>query len=121
MRALIARNAGSRFFVAVPWNVAVAGSLTCHLTTMEVQMRRVIVTAAALLLGASTAAFAAETGGASRMSPGQGMQNSTSPTNKGASEYSPGDRMKDKGTVGKSKGASEYSPGDRMNDQRKRY
>ncbi len=50
------------------------------------------------------------------------MQNSTSGTTQGASEYSPGDRMQDKGTVGMSrgsrKGASEYSPGDRMNDKR---
>jgi hypothetical protein len=56
------------------------------------------------------------------MSPGHEMQNSTSSTSKGASKYSPGDRMHDrKGTVGlsKSKGASEYSPGDRMNDRRK--
>ncbi len=30
-----------------------------------------------------------------------------------------GDRVHDKGTVGQSKGASEYSPGDRMNDKRK--
>lgn len=86
-------------------------------------MRRVIIYTTALLLGAGSAAFAAETGGASRMSPGHQMQNSTSSssTSKGASEYSPGDRMKDKGTVGKSKGASENSPGDRMNDQHKRY
>jgi hypothetical protein len=83
-------------------------------------MKRVIITAAVLLLGVSTTTFAAERG-ASQLSPGHEMQNSTSGTSKGASEYSPGDRMRDKGTVGKSKGASEYSPGDRMNDQRKKY
>ena len=82
-------------------------------------MKRVIISATALLLGASTMAFAAEKG-ASQMSPGHETQNSTSGTTKGASEFSPGDRMQDKGTVGRSKGASEYSPGDRMNDQRKR-
>jgi hypothetical protein len=47
------------------------------------------------------------------------MQNSKTSKGPGASEYSPGDRMHDKGTVGRSKGASEYSPGDRMNDKRK--
>jgi hypothetical protein len=83
-------------------------------------MKRVIITTAALLLGISTAAFAAERG-ASQLSPGHEMQNSNSTTKKGASEYSPGDRMQDKGTVGRSKGASENSPGDRMNDQRKKY
>jgi hypothetical protein len=58
------------------------------------------------------------------MSPGHEMQSpsGSSSTGKGASEYSPGDRMQDsKGTVGKSrgstKGASEYSPGDRMHDK----
>jgi hypothetical protein len=81
-------------------------------------MKRIITAAAVLLLGVSTAALAAEKGGASQMSPGHEMQGSG--TTKGASELSPGDRMHDKGTVGKSKGASEYSPGDRMNDQRKK-
>ena len=83
-------------------------------------MKRAIILTAALLFGIGTA-FAAEKG-ASQLSPGHEMQNSTSGSTKtkGASEYSPGDRMQDKGTVGRSKGASEYSPGDRMNDQRKR-
>jgi hypothetical protein len=49
-------------------------------------------------------------------------QSGSRSTGQGASEYSPGDRMKDsKGTVGESrgstKGASEYSPGDRMRDK----
>jgi hypothetical protein len=48
------------------------------------------------------------------------MQDSRSSTTKGASEYAPGDRMKDTGTTGMSKGASEYSPGDKMNDKRKK-
>lgn len=83
-------------------------------------MKRVIISTAVLLLGASTVAFAAEKGGASQMSPGHEMQNSASGTTKGASELSPGDRMQDKKTVGSSKGASEYSPGDQMNDRRKK-
>lgn len=82
-------------------------------------MKRAIILAAVTLLGAGIAANAAERPGASTMSPGHEMQSSTSRTTKGASEYSPGDRMHDKGTVGVSKGASQYSPGDRMNDRRK--
>ena len=86
-------------------------------------MKRTIVFAAAILLGASAGAISAERPGASSMSPGHEMQNSKTPTTKGASEFSPGDIKNDKrGTVGmsgKSKGASEYSPGDRMNDRRK--
>jgi hypothetical protein len=84
-------------------------------------MKRMMVVTVAALLGIGASAIAAERHGASSMSPGHEMQNSKSRT-KGASEYSPGDRMHDKGTVGMSrgttKGASEYSPGDRMNDQR---
>jgi hypothetical protein len=85
-------------------------------------MKRIIVFAAAILLGASAGAIAAERPGASGLSPGHEMQNSKTPTTKGASEFSPGDIKNDKrGTVGmsKSKGTSEYSPGDRMNDRRK--
>jgi hypothetical protein len=38
---------------------------------------------------------------------------------RGASEFSPGDRMRDAtGTSGR--GASEFSPGDQMNDKRKK-
>ena len=48
------------------------------------------------------------------------MQGSKTNSGPGASEYSPGDQMKDKGTTGQSKGASEYSLGDRMNDKRAR-
>jgi hypothetical protein len=93
------------------------------LITMKEQMKKTLAVATALLFGTSALALAAENkGGASRMSPGHEMQNSTSGASKGASEYSPGDRMRDKGTVGQSRGAtkdaSEYSPGDRMNDKR---
>jgi hypothetical protein len=68
--------------------------------------------------------------GCSSLSPGHEMQNSMSSSTKGdidtktkgASEYSPGDRMHDKSTTGmsksKTKGASEYSPGDRMHDRK---
>jgi hypothetical protein len=35
-------------------------------------------------------------------------------TARGASEFSPGDQMKDKGTTGR--GASEFAPGDHMRD-----
>jgi hypothetical protein len=51
------------------------------------------------------------------LAPGIEMQNSKTNTGPGASEFSRGDRIKDK-TVGQSKGASEFSPGDRMNDKR---
>jgi len=49
------------------------------------------------------------------------MQDSTTTTAPGASENSPGTRMREKGTVGQSKGtgATEMAPGDRMNDKRK--
>jgi len=86
-------------------------------------MKRFFGFTAAILLGLGASAIAAERPGASSTSPGHEMQNSTSSTSKGASEFSPGDIKNDKrGTVGmsgKSKGASEYSPGDRMNDRRK--
>lgn len=97
----------------------------------EVAMKRAIILSAAILLAVGASAMGAERPGASSISPGHEMQNSTSSstkgdvdskTTKGASEYSPGDRMHDKSTTGmsksKSKGASEYSPGDRMNDRK---
>jgi hypothetical protein len=82
-------------------------------------MKKAILVAAALVIGASPA-FAQKSKGASDQSPGDQMQDSRSSTTKGASEYAPGDRMKDTGTTGMSKGASEYSPGDKMNDKRKK-
>lgn len=86
-------------------------------------MKRTMIVLAAMLIGAT--AYAAQKHGASNKSPGHEMQAAPSSTTrgatKGASEYSPGDRMKDKGTVGRARGASEYAPGDRMNDQRKKY
>jgi len=91
-------------------------------------MKRAIVLSAAIFLAAGASAIAAERPGASSLSPGREMQNSTSSSTKGdvdtktkgASEFSPGDLMHDKSTTGmsKSKGASEYSPGDRMHDRK---
>jgi hypothetical protein len=52
------------------------------------------------------------------------MNNSGAPTSRGASELSPGDKMKDSGTTGMSRGASrgasKFTPGDKMNDVRKK-
>ena len=83
--------------------------------------KTLIIAAAAMLIGSSGLSFAGSTGtkGASGSAPGTQMNNSTSPTPRGASELSPGDRMKDSTTTGMSKGASELSPGDKMNDARK--
>ena len=82
-------------------------------------MKKVLTIAAATLLSATSLAYAAGTQkpGASGMAPGHEMQSGST---RGASENTPGDAMRDKGTVGMSKGASEYSPGDRMNDKRKK-
>ncbi len=82
-------------------------------------MKKAILVTAALLIGASPA-FAQKSKGASEFSPGDQMRDSRTPTTKGASEFAPGDRMRDQGTTGMSKGASEMSPGDRMNDRRKK-
>jgi hypothetical protein len=85
----------------------------------EAEMKKAVLVAAALLIGASPA-FAQKSKGASELSPGDQMRDSRTQTTKGASEYAPGDRMKEPGTTGMSKGASELSPGDRMNDRRKK-
>jgi hypothetical protein len=71
----------------------------------QVAMKRAIVLSAGILLAAGASAIAAERPGASSMSPGHEMQNSTSTGPKG-----------DVNT--KTKGASEYSPGDRMHDRK---
>ena len=90
-------------------------------------MRKLTLLAAALLLASTACGYAApkgsnagNAGGASQFSPGDQMRDSGGPTkgSRGASEFSPGDRMKD--TTGTSRGASEFSPGDRMNDIRKK-
>jgi hypothetical protein len=86
--------------------------------------KTLIIAAAAMLIGSSGLSFAgsAVTKGASGSAPGTQMNNSTSPTSptsRGASENSPGDKMKDSTTTGMSRGASEFTPSDKMNDARK--
>jgi hypothetical protein len=93
-------------------------------------MRSVTLLAATVLMVASTACGYAQTKGtttspgssrgASEFSPGDQMRDRGGPKrgSRGASEFSPGDQMKDRGTSGR--GASEFSPGDRMNDKRGR-
>jgi hypothetical protein len=92
-------------------------------------MRTLTLFAATVLLASTATGYAApkgsgnagNAGGASEFSPGDQMRDTGGPKkgSRGASEFSPGDRMKDtKGTTGR--GASEFSPGDRMNDTRKK-
>jgi len=86
--------------------------------------------AAALLAGSSVYGYAAPKGtggtdarGASEFSPGDQMRDAGGPKKgaRGASEFSPGDRMRDAGGPKKgTRGASEFSPGDKMNDARGR-
>ncbi|SHM73322.1 hypothetical protein SAMN05444321_7396 [Bradyrhizobium lablabi] len=66
-------------------------------------MKKAVLVTAALLIGASPA-FAQKSKGASEFSPGDQMRDSRTQTTKGASEYAPGDRMKEPGTTGMSKG-----------------
>jgi hypothetical protein len=93
--------------------------------TEETDMNKVTLLAAALLLASSAGGYAASKGGngggASEFSPGDQMRDRGGPKHgsRGASEFSPGDRMKDSHTtVGR--GASEFSPGDQKNDLRKK-
>jgi len=93
-----------------------------HRTILENDVKKtLVIAAAAMLIGSSGFSFAGSPGtkGASGSAPGTQMNNSTSPTSRGASELSPGDKMKDSSTTGLSKGASEFTPGDKMNDARK--
>jgi hypothetical protein len=76
-----------------------------------------IFTASALLIGTCAAALAGSKG-ASSFSAGHQMKSQTSPTTKGASEFTPADQKRDAGTT--TKGASEFTPGDRRNDTRKK-
>ena len=85
-------------------------------------MTKTLAVAAALLLGTSFALAqknpSTTSPGASGYSPGHEMKDPTiTNTGPGASDLSPG-HMKPKGTVGQARGASEFSPGDRMNDKR---
>ncbi len=93
-------------------------------------MRRTLVLATALILAGSSACYAAPKGaggtpgatrGASEFSPGDRMRDSGTTGKGGASEFSPGDRMRDAGGPKRgARGASEFSPGDQMNDKRGR-
>jgi hypothetical protein len=92
-------------------------------------MKKIALLAAAALLALPATANAGpkgggpgNAGGASQFSPGDQMRDSGGPIkgSRGASEFSPGDRMRDSvGTTGR--GASEFSPGDQMNDARKKH
>jgi len=88
--------------------------------------KTLIMTAAVMLIASSGISFAGSSGthGASGSAPGTQMNNSATPTSRGASELSPGDKMRDSRTTGMSsgatKGASEFTPGDKMNDARKK-
>jgi hypothetical protein len=84
-------------------------------------MKTLITATAVVLIGSSGLGFAGSaTKGASGSAPGTQMNNSTSPSSRGASEFTPSDTRKDTGTAGMSKGASEFTPGDKMNDARKK-
>jgi hypothetical protein len=87
-----------------------------------------LLAAAVLLMGSSIYGYAAPKGGgsvgqgASEFSPGDQMRDAGGPKPgaRGASEFSPGDRMRDAGGPKKgARGASEFSPGDKMNDKRR--
>jgi hypothetical protein len=94
-------------------------------------MTKLAVIAAALLIGTAGSALAQKghgtsgmggSRGASEFSPGDQMRDAGGPkhTMRGASEFSPGDRMRDAGGPRKTmRGASEFSPGDQMNDRRR--
>jgi hypothetical protein len=78
-------------------------------------MRKISTLVAVLLVGSAVAAYAQKSPGASEYSPGDRMkdQSSSSGTKEpGASSYAPGHEQKAPG------GASEMSPGDKMNDAR---
>jgi hypothetical protein len=80
-------------------------------------MRKATLLAAGILIASSVCGYAGPRG-ASEFSPGDQMRDSG---RRGASEFSPGDRMRDSGGPHRgSRGASEFSPGDRMNDMRHR-
>jgi hypothetical protein len=97
----------------------------------ETMKKMLLLTAAVFLLGSSTCGYAAPKGnagtagtfGASEFSPGDRMRDSGGPRTgaRGASEFSPGDRMRDsRGPRTGTWGASEFSPGDQKNDMRNR-
>jgi hypothetical protein len=79
-------------------------------------MKKISALAAVLLVSTAVAAYAQKSPGASEYSPGDRMKDQPSTQSKtkgpGASSYAPGHEQKIPG------GASEMSPGDRMNDTR---
>jgi hypothetical protein len=79
-------------------------------------MKRVSTLAAVLLVGSVVTAYAQKSPGASEMSPGDRMKDNSSTLSgtksPGASRYAPGRNQTTPG------GASELSPGDKMNDTR---
>ncbi len=79
-------------------------------------MKKIPTLAAIILLGTAVAAYAQKSPGASEYTPGDSMKDhSFSGSNdRGASRYSPGHEQKTPG------GASDLSPGDKMNDKRGR-
>ncbi len=72
--------------------------------------RKLAMLAAAGLLAASTGLALAQSSTPSR-TPGHEMQNKGSKGEPGASGYSPGDQMHDKGPAKGSPGAARYAPG----------
>jgi hypothetical protein len=95
----------------------------------ECSMHKSGLIAAAIIIGLASVCYAGPKGasgtpgatrGASEFSPGDQMRDKGT-TGRGASEFTPGDRMRDAGRPKKgARGASEFSPGDQMNDKRGR-
>ena len=94
--------------------------------------KKLIVLSMALAAGAFVTVSAhagGHRGGASSSAPGQQMQEPTTPTGHGASEYTPGDQMRDQrssttttttATGGTSEpGASGFAPGDKISKGKK--
>jgi|GEM_PF-2695144 hypothetical protein len=80
-------------------------------------MKKVAALAIVFLLGAAVAAYAQKSPGASEYTPGDTMKDRSmqgGPKGQGAFRYAPGHEQRTPG------GASELSPGDRMNDKRGR-
>jgi hypothetical protein len=92
---------------------------------MEMIMKKIPLLALAILIASTAFGIAAPKGGggpgASEMSPGDRMRDAGGPKPgaRGASEFAPGDTMRDSGGSRKTtRGASEFSPGDKMNDKK---
>jgi hypothetical protein len=81
-------------------------------------MTKITLLATFVLLAGTSAVALAGSKGASTFSTGHQMRSQTSPTTKGASEFTPADQRRDARTT--TKGASEFTPGDKRNDARKK-